>query len=74
MTNEELFSGVELDVIENAGHPGALDFDEIGLARRVLELPDTGSDHWYAASAVTLAAAYIRLRATLPSRDDVQER
>lgn len=54
-------------------------FDETGLARRVLEFPDTGSDNWYAASAITLAAAYLKLRAerawqpidTCP--DDVRE-
>lgn len=70
-----LFSGAEMIVIENAGHPFAPDFDETGLARRVLEFPDTGSDNWYVASAVTLAAAYLKLRSAtgMPSEDDARK-
>lgn len=61
----EALSAKEREILKQHGHAPEPDFNEERLARRVLELPDTGSDHWYAASAVTLAAAYLELRAAL---------
>jgi hypothetical protein len=53
----DILSDRELSHLRTFGHE--LDLDETSLARRVLEFPDIGSDNWYVASALTLAAQYL---------------
>lgn len=62
---EEILSAAEREALRTFGHEMEPDGDETKLARRVLECPNTGNDGWYNASAVTLAAAYLSLRASL---------
>lgn len=52
-------SDAEQRILEQFGHPREADGNEEYLARRVLTFPDTGSDNWWIASAITLAAAYL---------------
>jgi len=52
-------NGGERGILTHFGHVPDAEFDEEKLARRVLEFPNTGSENWYCASAVTLAAAYL---------------
>jgi len=62
---EEILSAAEREALRMFGHEMEPDGDETKLARRVLECPNTGNDGWYSASAITLAAAYLSLRASL---------
>lgn len=56
-----VLNNAEREILLYFGHQPDPDYNEERLARRVLEMPNTGSEHWYTASAVTLAAAYLQL-------------